>query len=387
MKSNVLFLGCTQEYGYQFSAANTKTEFLYKGLSDLGDCCCIHNGVIGSTKVKERTCISKNGIENIITYPLRINKLLSFVFNIKLLYKDVYKYKKKELNNIIILELPDYHIFILYWFIARILKYKIVVISQEWGLSVKSIHFLRKPSVWLFSKTFGYFADGILPISEFIISKIVHFKKPYLKIPVLSNFDVSSFEMENNTGHNYFLYCVYAAYTRVIFFIIESIKKYNDTSIEKKELVLVLSGNSHQIKIVEDYISDCSLGERIIVKTKVPYQELISLYKNASALIVPLDPYSEQDKARFSQKIAEYLSSATPIITNAVGEINYYFKPNYDIIIVPKFTTDSYCEIFKWVDKNMEQSRIIGKRGYETGVKFFDYKDNAKLLSNFLKNI
>ena len=30
MKNNVIFLGCTQNYSYLFSAANTKVEFLEK---------------------------------------------------------------------------------------------------------------------------------------------------------------------------------------------------------------------------------------------------------------------------------------------------------------------------------------------------------------------
>lgn len=387
MKNNVLFLGCTQNYGYSFSAANTKVEFLCKGLTELGDCCSIHNGVVGSPIVNKRECTSKDVIDNIITYPIHLHKLISFIFNIHLLHRDLRQIKKNGYNNVVILEFPDYHIYILYWFIARFLKYKIVVISHEWGLTVKGTHILRKPLVWLYSKTFGYFSDGILPISEYIILKIKPFNKPYLKIPILAEFNKLLSPKERVYHSHYFLYCVYAAYSRVIFFVIDSFEKYYKVSRTKKDLILVLSGDSEQIKKIEEYIIKHDLQEKIKIKTKLPFEKLLSLYERATALIVPLNPDNEQDKARFSQKIAEYLSSATPIITNAVGEINYYFKANENIIIVPEYTTESYCDILLWVDKNVEQAQLIGHRGYEIGSIFFDYKKYGKLLSDFLKII
>ena len=67
--------------------------------------------------------------------------------------------------------------------------------------------------------------DGILPISEYIINKIRHFNKPYIKVPVLADFDESdNLEAEQRCAEekSFFLYCVYAAYTRVIYFIIDA---------------------------------------------------------------------------------------------------------------------------------------------------------------------
>lgn len=49
MKLNVVFLGCTQGYGYTFSACNTKIEFMSRGLTELGNTCYIHNGLVGKT--------------------------------------------------------------------------------------------------------------------------------------------------------------------------------------------------------------------------------------------------------------------------------------------------------------------------------------------------
>ena len=40
---NVFFLGCTQGYGYNYSAANTKTELIARGLFEQGCNCTILN--------------------------------------------------------------------------------------------------------------------------------------------------------------------------------------------------------------------------------------------------------------------------------------------------------------------------------------------------------
>lgn len=47
MKLNVVFLDTTNQYGYNYSAANSKTEFIARGLVECGDICNIVNGVYG----------------------------------------------------------------------------------------------------------------------------------------------------------------------------------------------------------------------------------------------------------------------------------------------------------------------------------------------------
>ena len=53
---NIIFLDCTQNYGFQFSAANTKTELLAKGLAFAGNNCIIHNGLTGCGSQGDWAC-------------------------------------------------------------------------------------------------------------------------------------------------------------------------------------------------------------------------------------------------------------------------------------------------------------------------------------------
>ena len=386
MKNNVIFLGCTQNYSYLFSAANTKVEFLAKGLAEKGDCCTIHNGIIGTSIIGGDETKNIEKVGTVITYCKKGNQIISWIFNLPKLVKDLKSCRKKVGHaNFIILESPDYHIFLVYVLLARLLSFKILIISHEWGPTVSSIHPLRKPSVYLFSKTFGYFADGILPISEFIIRKIQHFKKPYIKIPITAEYNQIVIS-ENPVGGKYFLYCVYAAYKRVIFQLIDAYVKYSTDTKTCTKLVLVLSGNDEQIGIIKNYIKQIGKENDICIKTKVPFMMLMDLYANALALIIPLDPGNIQDEARFSQKIAEYLSSGSPIISNNVGEIRYYFKDKENIILCD-YNIDGFVEVFKWVTRNPDKAKQIGVNGFNLGKKEFDYRELGDRLHKFMRSL
>ncbi len=384
MKNNIIFVDCTQNYSYQFSASNTKVEFMAKGLVGAGDICSIFNGITGTKIIKKREQKDIQQIGVVITYPQIGHKLVSFIFNIKKLYIDLIANYRDDCKNFIILSEPDYHIYLLYCFLARRVGYKIIVISHEWGPTVTTTHPMRKPLVWLYSKTFGYFADGILPISEFIINKIKHFNKPFLKVPILA--DYNHVPIVTSAKEKYFLYCVYAAYFRVIFKIIDAYKKYVSDGGDHL-LILILSGSKEQISYIESYFNkDELLNKKIIVRSKVPYKELLHLYSNAHGLIIPLDPSSEQDKARFSQKIAEYLSSGSPIISNNVGEIKSYFLDKKNIIICD-YSIQGFANVFKWISNNEKLAKEIGTNGFYLGKQEFNYAIFGKKIHNFLNNI
>ena len=68
MKNNVIFLGCTNDYGNSFSACNTKVEFMAKGLNEQGDICCIHNGLAGKPGLKQNEYKDFAGIGTVINY-------------------------------------------------------------------------------------------------------------------------------------------------------------------------------------------------------------------------------------------------------------------------------------------------------------------------------
>jgi len=383
MRNNVIFLGCTSNYGYGYSANNTKIDFLARGLYEAGDKCTIINSIIGLKGLNGRKIIEKDYCK-VISYQLHINQIISWIFNLIAVYKDLKQLYQKGDGNELVLEAPDYHIYLLYVFLGKILNYKISVISHEWLPTVKSIHFIRKPSVWLYTKTFGYFADGILPISEYIIKKIEHFKKPFLKVPVLAEFN--EMPLKNKCEDRYFLYCVYALYARVIEPIIDAYGDFINKTNSAYRLILVLSGKDSYVQNIQDIINRKQLQNNIIIKRNLSYEDLINHYVQASGLIIPLDPNSKQDYARFSQKIAEYTSSASPIISCKVGEVDYYFKDKESAVLCD-YSKDGFVNAFTWISENIKTAETIGYNGYKLGEKNFNYRVVGEKLSIFLDTL
>lgn len=383
---NIIFLDCTQNYGHQFSATNSKTRYMIKGLKEYKNSCTIINSINGMVGLRKKELIFDSEVGEIITYPLIINKIISWIFNIIPLYHDLKHLRKKEDKNIIFLEFPDFHIYLIYILIARLLKYKIITISHEWGPTIESTRFIKKPLIWMYTKTFGYMVDGILPISEYIIEHIKHFKKPYTKLPIIADYDEHPLNAIsiNKNNNPFFLYCVYAGYKRTIIPIIDAFCDYKEKG-GICSLLLILSGTTEQISIIEDYIKNTGMNKYINIKTKVKNSELLEFYSNAIAHIIPLNPKCEQDKARFSQKIAEYLSSGNPVISNNVGEIKHYFTDKKNIILCeyPK----GFSDAFLWINNNPELSREIGLNGYNLGKNNFDFHIIGKNIHIFLTNI
>lgn len=375
----IVFLGCTKEFGFGFGANITKIGYMAKGLTEAGAACVIHNGIVGSEKITNDQDIEYNGFK-VTTFKKRGSQHISWIRNAYRLYRYLKNERVKGDRNIAILELDLYHIMLLYFLMLKILGYKRVVISHEWGPTIVNERRLKYYSHCIFAKTFGWYANGILPISEYIIKKIEHFGKPYYKLPIMADFN-EKYEYTPK-AENRFVYCASVYYKRIIKMVINSYAQYTqEEGGGEIKLTLILNGPDNYKKEIADYIETKQLTEKITIKSKLPYKELVNEYLNAKALLIPLDPDYEQDEARFSQKIAEYLSSKTPVITNNVGEIKYYF--NDDEIIKCEFNETGFAKAFSWVADNEDKAKEIGIRGYERGVKEFDYRHLGKGMYKF----
>jgi glycosyltransferase involved in cell wall biosynthesis len=222
----------------------------------------------------------------------------------------------------------------------------------------------------LFDKYFMKFVDGILPISEYLIEHLKRrgYSKPYLKVPPLCDFKL--FVQEKQQGEeNYFLYVGTLGYMEAIEFIVEAFDK---TENNDYYLHMVVNGNAEQNKVLDGLLSKMKKKDKVKIFSNLKYSVLLHKYIHAKALLIPLTD-SIQDKARFPQKISEYLASGNPIITTNFGEVPYYFKDKENALVAMEYSADEYATKMDFVMKNPDASVTIGKRGKETGLKYFDF--------------
>lgn len=150
-------------------------------------------------------------------------------------------------------------------------------------------------------------------------------------------------------------------------------------------MVLVLSGNQNDIQKIQEQIEINGLGEKVSIKQGLPYSDLLKLYSESLALLIPLDASNLQDIARFSQKIAEYTSTGRPIITNRVGEVPYYFDTN-SAFIINELDVNELAFLFDKIMQNKSHATEIGQKGHAIFQKHFNNVKYVHRLLDFISD-
>lgn len=233
----------------------------------------------------------------------------------------------------------------------------------------------------LYDRYFMRFTDAVLPISEFLIDHLKKsgYRRRLLKVPPLADFaSFESAERQNNTPN--FLYVGTAAYYNAISFITTAFDLADDSTFY---LYLVVNGDTGDMQRIQKLVSEMKKRDRVRIFSKLPYSELLNLYKGATALLIPLSN-SVTDVARFPQKISEYLASGNPIITTAYGEMPFYFTDGINALVAPEYTPESYAAKMNFVIHHGEEARDIGRNGHETGKRYFDINSYSVALKKMM---
>lgn len=373
---NNVFFSYTDGYPEVYTAANTKASFLAKGFLELG-----HN-VLFINKINGRNNLapSHGSAENIEYVSIKEGN----VFHRVICSFEILK-RAKYPDGLNILYVGCGHFFILLpiMIYAKLLGYKVSFIFEEWMPSMK-LRLPYKINAYLHGYFLGYFSDVVMPISEFLMHKSRRFHKPQFKLPICADFLCSSKCVSQFVHEKYFLYCASSDYCEMIKFAIDSFEIAFQKNHDVK-LKLVLSGDVNFFNNINTHIQDKGMQECVTIYSRLPYDQLCGLYNGAQGLLIPLDFERVSDKARFSQKIAEYLSTKRPILTTAVGEINLYFRDGENALICKTKRIEEFSSLYRFVIENPEKADIIGKNGYKLGLQKFDYRVLASGVCNFMK--
>lgn len=272
--------------------------------------------------------------------------------------------------------------FLIYYCISRLIGAKVVYEYVEYRLDKdKKRSLYHRWNSKLCDRYGAHLWDGCIAISNFLEQKAkeVNPHLPVIKVTPLC--DSTIFEANHNDidlKEPYVMFCGNASYFEVIKLIIDA---YHMSAIcQTKKLLLVLGGGERQINRVISYAPDC------IIKSRLPYVELISYYKHAYALLIPLRNTIE-DIARFPNKICEYTAARGLIVTTNFGEIPYYFKDEDNAIVTNDCTSEAIAGKLDEIESGMYDIESIRKRSKETGLSFFDIKAYQKVLPTFFHNI
>ncbi|MEO6488416.1 MAG: glycosyltransferase [Ferruginibacter sp.] len=292
--------------------------------------------------------------------------------------------RDKKLDYAILSTHQFFSVFI-YFILSRLFGFKVILNYVEYSSGIKKewYRFRTILNDKLFDKYAPLLADGILPISEFLINhlKKIAPKKSYFKIPGLTDYDRYN-DIETLEQDKYFLFCGAANYKETVFFIIDSFAALNSCG-KDLSLFLVINGNPNDVKDIKDYINSNVKKDSIKFFTKLSDKQLTTYYKNALALLIPLRP-TFQDIARFPHKIGEYLGSGNPVISTNIGEVKYYFKDMGEMLIADEYNIDKFAAKMQSVIDDPEAAKKIGEQGKKLGLSIFHYQTKAPEINNFL---
>lgn len=379
--NNIVFIDVTTNYPTGFTAGNTKMEYMAKGILELGGkTIAINSAQSTSSNNCDYYGKSATGIEY-ITFNSNVRfKIFRNYFKI---YKTLKARKTNGSNSIILSSSAAYNLLV-YIIIAKLTRYKTIFLFHEWRISMKTRSLVRNIDAWLKDSVISRLFDAYLPISHFLLEKSNKFskKKKKLILPILADYSIVPEQIEIKER---FSYCCSVRYILLHPIILEAmnivVEKYKDT-----ELVLVLSGTQKDINDFKENINTQKCKNSVTIKYNISFDELNEIYQSSLGLIIPLDPNATADIARFSQKIAEYIATGRPIITNAVGEVPYYFKDR-ESAYFSEYSAEGFSDVMIEMIENKEFSNIIGKNGFEVGQSNFDYRINAKKITDFLTEI
>jgi glycosyltransferase involved in cell wall biosynthesis len=380
--------------GFPKGMASTQRLLLsFKGLKKAGEVPLVINKISHNQYPDEKKVRRFEGITYINTPYLNskpnsfitrnINKVSGYIGEIRFLYKKRKKIGSAILYSTYFLEYPYYFLLSRFFGFKLILQY-VEMFSAVPGRS----SFFTKINDRLIDRYAGTLSDGVIAISNYLAD---HVKKnsprtPVIKIPANSDFSAIESIAPANTAP-YLMYCGTIYYEEVIEFVVLLFLKLRATNKYAGKLLLIISGNhDDNWNKLRKFLKNDACSESVIVKSNIPYAELVGAYKAADLLLIPLRN-TVQDIARFPHKVGEYTASKRPILSTNLGELKAYFKDGESALLADEFSLDSYYDKISGLLLCEEKLDNIGMAGNAVGQQNFDYVEQGKALKKFIDQL
>lgn len=330
-------------------------------------------GIKLDKRIQVREILKRRKTNEAITAMLFVASILVEPFTLMKLHK------QKKIDYLHIYS-GHYFDFVLYWLFARLIGAKTVYEYVEYRSEKGARNLYHRVNNYLCDFHGAKFWDSCIAISNYLEQKAkeVSPKLPVIKVTPLCDFELfGANKSETDIKDPYVMFCGHAGYFDVVKFIIDS---YNNSQIrKKKKLLLVLGGNDNQRQRVAEYDTN------IIIRTKLPYDQLVAYYKHAFCLMIPLRNTIE-DVARFPNKICEYTAAHGLIVTTNNGEMKYYFRNGENAIVAEECTVEAIAKRLDEIEMGVYNIEIVREASYQTGLKNFSMNAYSESLYEFLKN-
>ncbi len=166
-----------------------------------------------------------------------------------------------------------------------------------------------------------------------------------------------------------------------------------DTTLKSYVLYKKQQRGTYKLMLIGDYdhmpnkreldkiIVGSGLSDQIIIKGRVPIEEVPYLLASASCLITTPREYVS---GGFPTKLGEYMLSNTPIVATIAGEMLDYIEPNIDMLMCNSDNEIKIAENLKYVEDHPNEAQKISNNAKKKASLFFNADTYIDDLLNFL---
>lgn len=187
-------------------------------------------------------------------------------------------------------------------------------------------------------------------------------------------------------GARMFVYSASTGYSFVIPFIFQALKKVWADHSDCRLTVTGVSPDTIARLAAREDLGSAVDDARIVIAGYLDRRELLLQYRRAAALLIPLfDDLGS--RARFPSKIGEYLASARPVVTTAVGEIERFFHDGETAYVSSPGDVDAYAAKMTEVLDDPARAAAVGAAGRGIAEELLGYALQGPRLVAFIETL
>ena len=300
---------------------------------------------------------------------------------------EILKEKKQNKTDAIIYYATSTSLAFLLFIITRLKN--ILFLKEENELPIvhtKKNFFLAKI---LFNKVHYSLPDGLLLMTKRLMKYFAEEKKintSLLHVPMTVDFDRFNDAKNNNNVMKYIAYCGELNNKKDgVDLLIDAFaivaKNFPDVS-------LYLIGNAsseEELQLYKKKVNQNQLTQKVFFTGRISKDAIPELLCNATLLVLAR-PQSPQAESGFPTKLGEYLATGNPVVVTRVGEIPDYLTDNVNVFMAEPGSTDSLVSKMKIILLDYTHALKIGQNGKRVAMEHFNYKTQAKNISDFIKS-
>ena len=369
---NIYFVGLS-DVPYKKRAIDIRLLSFAKLFNSLGNSVRIVNRLSSIDKC-DMYIPSEIDIKYVCKYRSRLSFLLSIIKEPFFLLKE----NRKQKIDIIHVASGHYFDLLIYKSIAKITNSKLIYHYCEYRSAFVNQNIYHRINGKLMNTKGPKLWDGAICISHFLEDKAKEYNGNIKTIIVPPICDFNDFVniKPHNSNKKYILFCGSVGFKDTIDLINDAYQKSKISC--NHDLYFVLSGNDEKISLVKS-----KSNENTKFYKNLEYNQLISLFKGATALLIPLRN-TVQDIARFPNKICEYVAANGLVVTTHNGEMPYYFIDKKSGLLAKKFEVESYKDSLDWLNDNVNNIDKIKEESYKNGFQYFNINSYKNKIDNFL---